>query len=170
MSIISRRRTSMRLLLAVALVAVMGMATTVVVAAEPTVPTVFVVPLSAAEEVPLCEAAGPDARGVAIFRVVDEAAGTVEYMIIATDLPGTLTGAHIHVGPAGVAGPVVQDLPLTGAESGVIGEGTFTNPDLLAAIAANPQNYYVNVHTDVCEPGAIRGQFGSPVPLPPVAL
>jgi hypothetical protein len=126
----------MRLLLVIALVAVMGMATTVVVAAEP---TAFVVPLSATEEVPPCEPAGPDARGVAIFHVVDEDAGTVEYTIVANNLPGTVTAAHIHRAPAGSPGPVVEPLPLTpGAENGVIGEGTFTNPTLLAAIRAHP--------------------------------
>jgi hypothetical protein len=37
--------------------------------------------------------------------------------------------------------------------------GTFTNPALIAQINANPQNYYVNVHTTACPPGVIRGQL-----------
>jgi CHRD domain len=69
--------------------------------------------------------------------------------------------AHIHVARKGVAGPVVQNLGVDpGAEDGVVRAGTFTNPALLAAIGANPDNYYINVHTDVCPPGVVRGQLG----------
>src|SRR5687768_3393627 len=127
--------------------------------------TTFVVTLNAAEERPLCVQATNAARGVAIFRVTDETSGTVEYRLVANNLPGTTTAAHIHLAPAGVPGGVVQPLPITaGTENGVIGSGSFANPTLLAAIRLNPQNYYVNVHTNVCTPGVIRGQFGDTGP------
>lgn len=57
-------------------------------------------------------------------------------------------------------GPVVQPLPpRPGAEHGVVGSGTFTNPALLAPLRADPAAYYVNVHSSVCPSGVIRGQF-----------
>ena len=128
-------------------------------------PRTFVVVLSAAEEVPTCTSAGREARGVAVFRVLDETTGLIQYRLIANNLPGAPTAAHIHLAPAGEPGPVVQPLPLTaGAENGVIGEGTFTNPQLLGALQSNPQSYYVNVHTGVCPKGVIRGQFGEQGP------
>jgi CHRD domain len=120
----------------------------------------FVAVLTAADEVPLCAPAGNDARGVAVFQVVDEASGTVHYTLVASNIPGDTTAAHIHFAPAGTPGPVLQPLAFTsGEEQGVVGEGTFTNPALLAAIRANPQNYYVNLHSTVCGPGVIRGQL-----------
>src|SRR5687767_13039179 len=123
--------------------------------------TTFVVTLNAEEERPPCAQATNAARGVAVFRVTDEASGSVGYTLVANNLPGTTTAAHIHLAPAGVPGGVVQPLTITaGAENGVIGSGSFSNAALLAAIRANPQNYYVNVHSTVCGPGVIRGQFG----------
>ena len=120
----------------------------------------FVVVLTADEEVPHCAPATNASRGVATFRVTDEASGTVQYRIVANNLPGTITASHIHLAPEDVAGPVVQPLTLTpGAENGVIGEGMFQNPALVTALRASPQNYYVNVHSNVCPSGVIRGQF-----------
>jgi hypothetical protein len=128
--------------------------------AEPPSPRTFVAVLTAGDEVPLCAPAGNDARGIAVFHVLDEATGLMSYKLVANNIPGNTTAAHIHVAPKGTPGPVVQPLPFTpGGEQGVIGEGTFTNPALLAAIRANPQNYYVNFHSTVCGPGVIRGQL-----------
>jgi Cu/Zn superoxide dismutase len=121
----------------------------------------FVAVLTSDQEVPHCAAATNAARGTFVAHVVDEATGTVEWKLIANNLPGNIVAAHIHVAPKGVPGPVVQATPPTpGEENGVVGTGTFSNPGLLAAIRANPDNYYVNVHTDVCPPGVIRGQLG----------
>jgi hypothetical protein len=126
----------------------------------------FVAVLSADEEVPTCVPATGAARGVAILRVADAAAGTIDYEVVANNLPGDVTAAHIHVAPKGVAGPIVQPLALEpGAENGVVGRGTFTNGPLLAAIQAAPDNYYVNVHSNICASGVIRGQLGDHGPL-----
>lgn len=134
-------------------------AATVALADAPA-PTTFVAVLTAEDEVPLCAPAGNDARGIAVFHVLDEATGLVSYKLVANNLPGNTTAAHIHLAPKGTPGGVVQPLPFTpGEEQGVIGEGTFTNPALLAAMQANPQNYYVNIHSTVCGPGVIRGQL-----------
>lgn len=137
--------------------AVMGIAAT---AGAPPRST-FVVVLNAAEEVPQCAAATNASRGVAIFHVTDEATGTVEYTLVANNLPGDITNAHIHLAPKGVAGGVTQGLsPTAGEENGVIKRGSFTNPALVAAIRANEAGYYVNVHSNICPGGVIRGQFG----------
>src|SRR5438067_10047444 len=149
-----------RLIFAVVLSLVaLAPASTALAAAPP--PNTFVAVMSAGEEVPHCAPSTPAARGVAVFHVLNSATGTVEYRIVANNLPGTPTAAHIHLAPVGVAGPVRQPLALTsGAENGVIGVGTFTNPTLLAALRANPSAFYVNVHTAVCPAGVIRGQLG----------
>jgi len=125
----------------------------------------FVVVMTAAQEVPLCAVADRTDHGVAIFHVLNEAQGTVAYMLVSTNLPGDLTAAHIHLAPVGVSGGVVQPLPLRpGVQKGVIGFGSFDNVDLLDALRTTPSGYYVNVHTSAetggCPPGVIRGQFG----------
>ena len=121
----------------------------------------FVAVLNADEEVPTCAAATNASRGLAVFHVTDEATGTVEWKLVANNLPGNIVAAHIHIAPKGTAGPVVQPtLPTPGEENGVIGEGSFTNPALLAAIRLNPSGYYVNVHSNICPAGVIRGQLG----------
>jgi hypothetical protein len=129
-------------------------------AAQPP-PRTFVAVLTAANEVPTCTEATNAARGLAVFHVVDEATGTVEFKVVANNLPTDIIAAHIHIAPRGVPGPVVQPLPPTpGVEHGVIAEGTFTNADLVAALQADPDAYYVNVHSMVCPSGVIRGQLG----------
>jgi hypothetical protein len=120
--------------------------------------------LTAEDEVPHCATATNASRGHFEANVVDATAGTVEWKLVANNLPGDIVAAHIHRAPFGVAGPVVQPLPPTpGAENGVIGTGSFTNPALVADMQVNPQNYYVNVHTAPpgvgCPSGVIRGQL-----------
>jgi hypothetical protein len=123
--------------------------------------TTFRAILNPEEEVPACTAASNGAGGNFVAHVVDEASGTVEWMLVAHNLPGTIVAAHIHVGPSGAAGPVVQATsPTPGDQQGVIGRGTFSNPALVAAMRADPDGYYVNVHTTVCPGGAARGQLG----------
>jgi hypothetical protein len=124
-------------------------------------PTTFVAVLNADEEVPTCLSATNSARGLAVFHVTDEATGTVEFTLVANNLPGNIAAAHIHLAPKGVAGGVVQTLmPTPGEENGVIKMGSFTNPTLVEALQADASRYYVNVHTNVCGSGVIRGQLG----------
>ena len=129
-------------------------------AAQPP-PRTFVAVMTAADEVPTCAQATNAARGSANLHVVDEATGTVRFKLVANNLPGDIIAAHIHIAPKGTPGPIVQPLPPTpGIEHGVIATGTFTNPALVAALQADPDGYYVNVHSTVCQSGVIRGQLG----------
>ena len=72
-------------------------------------------------------------------------------------LPGT--GAHIHAGAAGVAGPVVVVLLPTGPASGTSSGCVTADRDLILAILLHPELYYVNVHTTDFPAGAVRGQL-----------
>lgn len=153
----------MRRLSVVLAAAVLALVMSPVANAQERALTTFVAVLSAENEVPGCDAGVESgARGVAIVQI-DSRTGEIGYLVVASNLPGTIAGspgAHIHVGPAGDMGPVVQALVLTGRERGVVAQGTASNPSLAEAILDDPANYYVNVHTTVCPAGAVRGQLG----------
>lgn len=113
-----------------------------------------------------CPQADNDWRGLAIFHLGDD--GTVVYKVIANNIDEALIAGHIHFLPPGEPrGPVVQDLGVTApAEAnGVVAEGTFTNPTLVAGLLAG-NDYYVNLHTQTCflPLGAVRGPLQ---PAPP---
>jgi hypothetical protein len=151
----------MHKLASVLAVAAVGLVISAGVQAAPPEPKTFVAVLTAEDEVPLCEQADNSSRGVATFHVLNEEMGIVSYRLVANNIPGDTTAAHIHIAPPGVPGDIVQGLAFTpGSEGGVIGSGTFTNKSLLDAMQANPGEYYVNVHSSVCAPGVIRGQLG----------
>lgn len=71
-----------------------------------------------------------------------------------------VTAAHIHKGAAGAKGDVVFGFFNPPTSTVVVNEGCRSGPaDLLADIAAHPENYYVNVHTRTHPTGAARGQL-----------
>jgi hypothetical protein len=99
---------------------------------------------------------------------------TVELQVL--NLPSASTAGHIHVGPRGLAGPVVIDFAFPSGRTGDFGLlfrltsrdfrprpeiGIVTIDDAIQAIAAG--NAYVNVHTTAFPGGEIRGQL---VPAP----
>lgn len=64
-----------------------------------------------------------------------------------------IAAAHIHAGPAGVAGPVVVALePYTG---GCVDTANRT----ARFIKEHPEDFYVNVHNAAFPGGALRGQL-----------
>ena len=119
--------------------------------------------LSAENEVPGCPAGvASGAGGVAVVQI-NEATGEITYRVVAFNLPADIEGspgAHIHLGTAEQRGPIVQEFELTDLNTGLVATGTATDPALADAILANPENYYVNVHTTACPTGTVRGQLG----------
>jgi len=116
-------------------------------------PATMTVPLTGAAEVP-----GPgDATGTGSATLMpDTAKGQLCYTLSASG-SDTPTMAHIHKGAVGVAGPVV--VPLKAPASGPVKECTAVPGEVLAAIVANPADYYVNVHSAAFPKGAMRGQL-----------
>lgn len=81
------------------------------------------------------------------------------YELSARRLTGPATGAHIHLGERNVAGGVVVPLSVGSSTTWTVATCTTADPALLAAIAENPRDYYVNVHTEAFPGGEIRGQL-----------
>lgn len=123
--------------------------------------------LRGSNEVP---AADPDGRGNATVRI-DSEAGEVCFEV-SVERSGTPNRAHIHIGAAGANGGIVvpffelrenpadprhDQLERKGRLSGCV----TADPALLAAIEANPANYYVNLHNARFPGGSVRGQLGA---------
>jgi CHRD domain len=116
--------------------------------------------LRGAEEAP--GPGDPNASGQADLRL-NQGQNEVCFSIDWADVDGTVFAGHIHVGPAGLAGPVVVTL-FTGSFAGtdsVSGCAENVDPELIKAIRKDPSAYYVNVHSRPNFPGgAVRGQLG----------
>lgn len=113
-----------------------------------------------------CPQADADWRGVAVFHLGDD--GVVSYKVVANNIDEALIAGHVHFLPPGAtSGPIVQDLGVTApAEAhGIVAEGTFTNPALVAGLLAG-NDYYVNLHTTTCllPLGAVRGPLTAAPP------
>lgn len=128
-------------------------------------PRQLVAGLHGANEVP--GPGDPDGRGLALVRT---GRSRVCFALGWSGLAPPIF-AHIHAGPAGVAGPVVvlffdvpelagaptATLPATvAAAAGCVGD---QDPALLRNIRRHPADYYANIHTLEFVPGAIRGQL-----------
>lgn len=105
------------------------------------------------------EAPGPgDADGSGTAHVtLNQGQGEVCFELTVSDIEPAFA-AHIHVGAAGVPGPVVVGLsaPTSGSSSGCV---TGVDPELIKDIRQNPEGYYVNVHNAEFPAGAVRGQL-----------
>lgn len=97
----------------------------------------------------------PDGSGLARVRLSSGNTRLCYQIVVKNIAPAT--GAHIHRGAAGVAGPIVVNL--TPPTAGVI-EGCETIAASLGnEIEANPALFYLNVHNAVYPAGAVRGQL-----------
>ena len=112
-----------------------------------------VAPLTGAAEAP--NPGDLDGTGLARFWM-NPGTGVVCYDYTVSGV-APLAAAHIHVAPAGVAGPVVIPTPPTRADGGT---GCVSAArDLLVAILTHPSAYYFNVHNADFPAGALRGQL-----------
>ena len=127
--------------------------------------------LSGAEEVP---ARDTKARGNALFELSDDGL-TLSFKLIVANIDNVVA-AHIHIGAAGVNGPVVLFLfgnapPGGGTVNGILNQGTATAANLVGPLTGQPLsalidaieagNAYVNVHTNdgVAPPNEGPGDF-----------
>ena len=126
-------------------------------------PTVFTVTLRAENEPN--GASTSESKGNA--QVMVFADGTMEFAFTVNNKSGeTFTRAHIHKAPAGANGPIHWDF----LEAGVPVASISDQPSQLRGVArpraaavladllANPDKYYVNVHSSAFPGGAVRGQ------------
>lgn len=100
----------------------------------------------------------PDGYGRAFITIRDDTNQLCVYVqFAAITLP--TTGFHIHLAPPTAPGPIVVAFssPTTNQFSQCV---TVADEALLDNIAANPQQYYLNLHTQpLYGAGAIRGQL-----------
>lgn len=123
-------------------------------AAQAAPPSMTKVPLNTGQEVPAPTVGG--AHGFFSYEIDgDELCYTLEV----TGLSSPAVAAHIHVGPRNEPGPVVVPLMVEPDTSFEVSDCTTADPGVIAAIEANPRNYYVNVHTETNAPGEVRGQL-----------
>ena len=114
-----------------------------------------------------------DAAGLAIVRL-NGASDQIRVAVLATELSGPLTAAHLHLGVRGQNGPVTVDLgssilPLgptsalivTTLDSSSVGGALAGQADPVGALLAElvSGGVYVNLHTDAYPDGELRGQI-----------
>lgn len=122
---------------------------------------------AAAEEVTLTasgsgaeEAPGPGEEGATIRGevMVDTTTGVITYTVSVAGNSEPVAAAHIHQAPRGTAGPVAVPLDTAAVQAGT--QATVTvDPAVAAAIAATPENYYLNAHSPSFPNGFARGQL-----------
>ncbi len=104
---------------------------------------------------------GPgDPAGSGSFRstiVLNEAAGELCYELEVADLGSEVTAAHIHRGAEGEAGEV--HVALTPPLGGPVEECVTVNATELVPLMDDPDQFYVNVHSQGHPDGAVRGQL-----------
>ncbi len=155
------RKSSLRNVLAVALVGLIAAAMSATAAvARPQVETLATT-LSGAEEVcsPTQKCGDPDGSGTAALEL-NRKTGTICFSITTSNVATPLLAGHIHEAPKGVAGPVVVTLFSSPSGESVSGCVEGVSKKLIKDIQKNPENYYVNIHNQEFPAGAVRGQLG----------
>lgn len=111
--------------------------------------------LAGADEVPT--PGDPDGTGSATVNLdVSEGQVCYEVSVQKIDRP---VGMHIHEGERGESGGIVVPLATPTASDTTTEGCADADGPLIARMAANPGNFYVNVHTAPYPQGAVRGQL-----------
>ena len=118
---------------------------------------VYAIQLEGSQEVP---AVNTDAKGTARVMVSPDRQ-TVTVKGVAHGLSGDITGAHIHMAPTGLSGPVVKPLVITDNSFAVTWTTTDASEPLVPSAIERLMNgeYYINIHTAANPNGEIRGQI-----------
>ena len=148
--------------------------------AQRAVTVIFLAVMQPSNEVPAITDTSSASAIIYLHAIVDNAGAVVSGSVdfdISTKFSGavTATGLHIHNAAAGVNGPIVIPTDVNGTDKSLAIDATgrmriqkqvqfpTTSPAVAVStiqdMAANPQNYYVNIHTTVSPGGAMRGQL-----------
>jgi len=114
--------------------------------------------LTLSQEVPPC---GTTGFGNATVAFTDSTHQNINVTITVSNLGSPISAFHIHKAAVGVAGGVVINLIGLGGQfnNGTM-TGTFPVDAAIAqALMQDPGQFYVNVHTNACGGGQIRGQL-----------
>lgn len=116
---------------------------------------------SGAQEVP-----GPGEEGATVTGdfSFDEAAGTITYTVSVSGNAEPAAAGHLHEAPTGQAGDIVVTLDAAAINAGTEATVTVEDPALVAEIVANPQDYYLNVHSPSFPAGFARAQLADSAP------
>lgn len=107
------------------------------------------------------------ATGIATYVLTGN---TLTYTVSVSGLTSNVTGSHIHVGGAGVNGPIIVPYTAAALRSGIVvsgsidltfpvANGTNTISGDSLRVLLNNGNAYTNVHTSSNPGGEIRGQI-----------
>lgn len=111
--------------------------------------------LTGGEEVP--SPGDPDGTGSATVNL-DVSKGEVCYEVSVQKIDRPV-GMHIHEAERGKSGDVVVPLTTPTASDTTTKGCAEVDATLIARMAANPDDFYVNVHTETHPQGAVRGQL-----------
>lgn len=119
--------------------------------------TGFSATLDNAQTVGTCPG-GSAGAGMGVF-ILNDAETELSYNITFAGLSGPVNLAHFHNAPAGANGAAVRALTTT---SPIVGVWKSTDaqpltPDMVTELKAG--RLYINLHTDYCPGGEIRGQI-----------
>ncbi len=111
------------------------------------------------------EAPDPGEEGATIEAdmTIDTETGSITYTVTVAGNSEEAAAAHIHEAPPGEAGDVVVPLDPAAINAGEQATAE-AEPAIAAAIAENPGNYYVNVHSESFPGGFARAQLEAAAP------
>ena len=99
----------------------------------------------------------PDGVGRAVI-TIDDATNQLCLVLQFANVTLPTSGLHIHEAPPTAPGPI--RVPFSNPTTNQFSQCVTVSEERLDDIAANPQNYYINLHTQpFFGPGAIRGQL-----------